>query len=111
MRTTPPLPTPVKKILKLLGADMRAARIRRRITMEMMAERAFVSRTTIAKLERGAASVSMGVYATVLFILGLSDRLKDLASITHDELGQALSEESLPKRVRSKKSKNVKVTK
>lgn len=103
MRTTPPMPLPVKRALTKLGADIKAARLRRRITTTLMAERAFVARSTLQKVEQGDPSVSLGVYATVLFILGLSDRIADLADITNDSLGMQLDEARLPQRVRSSK--------
>ncbi len=40
-----------------------------------MAQRALVSRLTLYKLERGDPAVGMGTCATVLFILGMSERL------------------------------------
>ena len=100
MRTTPPMPLPVKRILAKLGSDIKAARLRRRITMTLMAERAFVARSTLQKVEQGAPGVSLGVYATVLFILGLSERVGDLADVRMDSLGLQLDEERLPQRVR-----------
>jgi transcriptional regulator with XRE-family HTH domain len=100
MRTTPPLPLPVKRSLIKLGGDIRAARLRRRITTTLMAERAFISRTTLQKVEQGDPSVSLGVYATILFILGISDRIANLADPGTDSLGLELEEERLPKRVR-----------
>jgi transcriptional regulator with XRE-family HTH domain len=103
MRTTPPMPLPVKRALIKLGADIRSARLRRRITTVLMAERAFISRSTLQKVEQGDPGVSLGVYATVLFILGLSDRLSDLADISTDSLGLQLEEERLPQRVRHKR--------
>ena len=103
MRTTPPMPLPVKRILAKLGADIKAARLRRRITMALMAERAFVARSTLQKVEQGDPGVSLGVYATVLFILGLSERLADVADIGTDSLGLQLDEERLPQRVRATK--------
>lgn len=103
MRTTPPMPLPVKRALTKLGADIKAARLRRRITTTLMAERAFVARSTLQKVEQGDPSVSLGVYATVLFILGLSDRIADLADITNDSLGMQLDEARLPQRVRTSK--------
>ena len=42
----------------------------------------------------------MGIYATVLFVLGMADRIGDLASLERDEVGLALEDESLPRRVR-----------
>lgn len=106
MRTTPPMPLPVKRALAKLGADIKTARLRRRVTMTLMAERAFVSRSTLQKVEQGDPGVSLGVYATVLFILGLSDRIADLADIGIDSVGLQLDEARLPQRVRvSKRSK------
>ena len=103
MRTTPPMPLPVKRILAKLGADIKAARLRRRITMTLMAERAFVARSTLQKVEQGDPGVSLGVYATVLFILGLSERIADLADVRTDSVGLQLDEERLPQRVRATK--------
>ena len=103
MRTTPPMPLPVKRILAKLGSDIKAARLRRRITMTLMAERAFVARSTLQKVEQGDPGVSLGVYATVLFILGLSERIADLADVGTDSLGLQLDEERLPQRVRATK--------
>jgi len=100
-RAIPALPIPVKRALAKLGADISAARRRRRMPMELMAERAFVSRNTITRLERGDARVSMGIYATVLFVLGMSDRLSELADVSVDRIGLDLEEERLPQRVRA----------
>lgn len=69
--------------------------------MALMAERAFVSRNTVARVEKGAPGVSMGVYATVLFVLGMADRIGDLVDPSADRVGQTLEEERLPQRVRS----------
>jgi transcriptional regulator with XRE-family HTH domain len=107
MRTTPPMPLPVKRSLAKLGADIKAARQRRRITMALMAERAFVARSTLQKVEQGDPGVSLGVYATVLFILGLGERIADLVDVSTDSLGLQLDEERLPKRVRVSKRRRV----
>lgn len=96
-----PLPIPVKKGLRKLGKDIRTARIRRRLTMDLMARRALISRTTLSKIEKGDPSVSIGIYATVLFILGLISNLTNLVDSKGDELGLMLEEEALPQRVRS----------
>jgi transcriptional regulator with XRE-family HTH domain len=68
--------------------------------MALVAERAFVSRSTLARVERGDPGVSMGVYASVLFVLGLADRVGDLADPRTDAVGLALEDEQLPQRVR-----------
>jgi transcriptional regulator with XRE-family HTH domain len=95
------MPLPGGRALRKLGADLAAARKRRRITMELMAERAMTTRQTISRLERGDPAVSIGVYATVLFVLGLVDRLADLADATVDPFVLDLDEERLPRRVRT----------
>lgn len=71
--------------------------------MEIMAERAFISRKTLARVERGDSGVSIGIYATVLFALGMLDRLGDLVDSRSDQLGRVLQDERLPKRVRSQR--------
>ena len=90
---------PVTRALRKLGHDLRDARLRRRITIEILAQRASISRTTMTRIEKGDAGVSAGNYATVLFILGMIDRLSNLADIRQDAVGLALEEEDLPKRV------------
>jgi hypothetical protein len=65
-----------------------------------MAERASMSRMTLNKLEKGEPGVSIGAYATVLFTLGLVDRLADLADASTDAVGLQVEEEHLPQRIR-----------
>lgn len=64
------LPLPVRSALRKLGADLRDARLRRRISTTIMAQRALVARMTLHKVERGDPTVAMGTYATVLFVRG-----------------------------------------
>ena len=94
------LPIPVRRALRKLGRDIRDARRRRRIPVDIAAERASISRTTLLKLEKGEPGVAMGIYATVLFVLGLADRLADIADPKNDSIGLQLEEEHLPKRIR-----------
>lgn len=100
MRKSHPLPLPVKRALTKLGADIRSARLRRRISTSIMSARAFITRTTLLKVERGDPGVSLGTYATVLFILGLIPKLEHLADARSDDVGLQLDEERLPKRIR-----------
>jgi transcriptional regulator with XRE-family HTH domain len=83
-----------------LGADLSAARRRRRIPTQLMAERAFISRPTLARVERGDPSVSMGIYATILFVLGMNDRIGKLAEPSSDEIALSIELERLPLRIR-----------
>lgn len=94
------LPIPVRRALLKLGQDINDGRRRRRIPLELMAERAGISRATLGKIEKGDPSVSLGRYAAVLFVLGLTERLADLADANHDVIGRMLEEENLPKRIR-----------
>jgi DNA-binding XRE family transcriptional regulator len=93
-------PIPVLRALRKLGHDIRDARRRRRIPTTILAERASISRTTLNKVEKGDPNVSLGIYTTVLFVLGMADRVADLADPRHDSVGLALEEENLPQRVR-----------
>lgn len=94
-------PIPVQKTLRKLGKDISDARRRRRITMDIMAERAGFSRITLAKIEKGNPSVSMGGYASALFVLGMVEHLAQVADAVHDIVGRELEEEHLPKRIRT----------
>jgi len=94
------LPLPVRRALRKLGGDIRDARLRRRIPTQLMAERASISRTTLNKVEKGDPGVSLGTYATVLFVLGFHERLSELADVRTDIVGLELEEQNLPKRIR-----------
>lgn len=93
------IPVAVRRALVTLGADLCAARRRRRLPLEIVAERAFTTRQTVSRIEHGDSRVAMGTWATVLFALGMVDRLTDLAAPAHDTIGQSLETERLPKRV------------
>jgi transcriptional regulator with XRE-family HTH domain len=62
------LPILVLNALRKLGHDIKDARRRRRITIQLMAERAAVTRMTISKVEQGNQTISISAYAAVLFI-------------------------------------------
>jgi DNA-binding XRE family transcriptional regulator len=100
-RSSVTLPSPVKRALRKVGHDLRDARRRRRIPVAIAAQRASISRTTLVKIEKGDPGVALGLYATVLFVLGMVDRLADLADPRNDSVGLQLEEEHLPQRIRS----------
>jgi len=102
------LPLPVRRALRKLGTDIRDARRRRRLPTATMAERARISRMTLNKVEKGDPGVGLGIYATVLFVLGLTERLADLADPGRDTLGLELETEALPKRIRTTKKPKAK---
>jgi transcriptional regulator with XRE-family HTH domain len=93
------------KILEELGEDIKLARLRRKLSVEQIAERAGISRSTLWQIEKGLPSVSMGYYAQVLFVLGLEKNLSELAA--NDVLGRKLQDaEILVKNRAPKKKKN-----
>ena len=102
-RATITFPMPVGTALRKLGSDIRDARRRRRLPLAIVAARASISQTTLIKLEKGNPGVAMGIYATVLFVLGLLAPLAELAAARNDEVGLLLEEEHLPQRIRSKR--------
>jgi DNA-binding XRE family transcriptional regulator len=99
-RSSVVMPLPVGRALRKLGHDIRDARRRRRIPAAIAAQRASISRTTLVKIEKGDPGVAIGIYATVLFVLGMADRLGDLAAPKNDAVGLQLEEENLPQRIR-----------
>lgn len=98
------LPPPVKRSLSKLGADLATARRKRGLTVAAVSERMGASKSTYLRVERGDATVALGIYAMAFFVLGFGDSLRDLADPSRDDTGLMLDEERLPKRVRMKKA-------
>src|ERR1700733_1442132 len=89
----------LQRLLTGLGENIRLARLRRKFSAVMVAERAGIARNTLRAIERGEASVTFGAYANVLLSLGLE---KDLRLIAHDdELGRKLQDAGLPTKARA----------
>ena len=105
-RASVALPIPVRHALRKLGRDIRDARRRRRIPVAIVAQRASISRTTLLKLEKGDPGVAIGIYATMLFVMGMVDRIGDLADPKNDTVGLQLEEEHLPQRIRGTRKPN-----
>ncbi len=87
--------------LETLGENIRLARLRRNISTSLQAERAGISRPTLAMIEKGSPSVSLGSYVQVLSILGLEKDLLKVAA--DDELGRKLQDLNLSVRQRAPK--------
>ncbi len=60
-----------QRILTTLGENIQLARLRRRLSVELVAERAGISRATLWSVEKGSPSVRIGIYAQVLLVIGL----------------------------------------
>jgi len=86
------LPGP-EKILAELGANLKLARKRRKLTRNLVAERAGIARSTLQLIEDGNPGVAMSSYLQVLFVLGLE---KDLLRVAADDLlGRKLQDAAL----------------
>jgi transcriptional regulator with XRE-family HTH domain len=84
MRSKKPILLPTaSRIMKALGQNIKLARRRRKLTAELVAERANISRSTLWLVEKGDPGVAMGTYLQVLFVLGLE---KDVQQIAADDL-------------------------
>jgi transcriptional regulator with XRE-family HTH domain len=90
-----------KKILAEMGNNIKLARLRRKLSMEQVAERANISRPTLFSIEKGSATVSIGSYLQVLMVLGLQNNLLQVAK--DDELGRKLQDAGLTMKQRSPK--------
>lgn len=99
----PSLPLPVSRALRTLGRDLAVARKKRRISAVEMAERLFISRDTLWRLENGDPTVAAGTLATALFVLQLHEGLARLAAPGADALGLEKEAEVLPMRIRKPK--------
>ena len=100
-KTSALLPT-VNSQLKELGENIRLARLRRRLSAELVAERAGMSRPTLRAVEQGGPRATMGAYANVLMSLGLESDLGTIAR--NDVLGRKLQDAGLPTRAPKKKT-------
>jgi transcriptional regulator with XRE-family HTH domain len=97
-------PHEVERSLKKLGADLRTARLRRNLAAEEVAQKIGTSRFAVADAERGKPSTSVAVYAALLWVYGLADRLGDLADPGTDAEGAQLALLRTPLRARHRKS-------
>ncbi|RQW46133.1 helix-turn-helix domain-containing protein [Novosphingobium sp. LASN5T] len=98
------LPVRVRRSLAKLGADIALARRKRSLTVQMMAERLGVAKSTYLKIEKGDPSVALGTYAMAFFVLGFDQVLGDILDARHDEQGLLLDQQRIPKRVRPPKA-------
>lgn len=94
-----------QKILSQMGEQIKLARLRRNLSMELVCERANISRATLWSIENGSPSVAIGYYAAVLHALNNMD--KDLLLVAKDDVwGRTMQDLKLPVRQRAKKKED-----
>jgi len=87
-------------ILQQMGEQIKTARLRRRLSAELVAARAGVSRATVWNVEKGNPAVAIGIYAAILHTLNNMD--KDLLLVAKDdEFGRKLQDLELTTRKRA----------
>ena len=74
------VPPSARKALAAMGENIRLARLRRKLSMALVAERAGISVPTLRAIEQGSPSVAIGSYATVLLAIGMKDELSHVAA-------------------------------
>jgi DNA-binding XRE family transcriptional regulator len=95
-----PSPLEVAQALARLGANIRTARLRRRMGQEDLTQAAGIDRKTLMRLEKGDPGVSLGRAYSVLWTLGLLPTTQAVADPDGDEHGKILERARLPQRVR-----------
>ena len=89
------MPRQVSQCLTIMGEQIMLARKRRHLSMQDVADRATITRLTVSKVEHGDPTVSMGIYARLLFALNLENNIKLIAG--SDPLGRDLQDMELLK--------------
>ena len=96
----------VSRSIQKLGSDIKSARLRRRLPMALVAERAGISTKTLASIEKGEPGVSLGNVAAVIYAMGIGTPFSEILDQKNDSFGLMLDEERLPKRARLPKQEN-----
>lgn len=95
------MPRKLERELQIVGEQIKMARLRRNLSIALVAERATCSPLTVARVEKGASTVAIGIYLRVLYALQLEADILLLAK--EDPMGKALQDLSLKTRKRASK--------
>ena len=95
------LPRRAEQNLRIVGEQIRLARLRRDLSMAQIAERASCSELTVMRVEKEAPTVAIGIYLRILFALGLDESILYIAK--DDEMGRTLQDLDLKNRQRASK--------
>ena len=95
------LPRKLEEKMKVVGEQIKLARLRRDLSLTQVAERATCSPLTVSRIEKGTPTVAMGIYLRVLYALQLDDDILLLAK--EDKLGRQIQDMELSTRHRASK--------
>lgn len=95
------LPRKLEQKMQIVGEQIKLARLRRNLSVSQVAERATCSPLTVSRIEKGVATVAIGIYLRVLYALQLDDDILWLAK--EDTLGKTLQDLNMTKRERASK--------
>lgn len=97
------LPRKLEEKMKVVGEQIKLARLRRDLSLAQVAERATCSPLTVSRIEKGSPTVAIGIYLRVLYALQLDDDI--LLFAKDDELGRQLQDMALTTRQRASKKR------
>lgn len=100
LTATPPYA--VEQNIRLLGANLRIARLRRNLTLAEVAEKIGAGTRAVASAEAGKISTSIAVFTALLWAYDLLERFSDLADPSLDEEGIRLERAHGRERARAK---------
>lgn len=95
------LPRKLEEKMRVVGEQIKLARLRRNLSIAQVAERATCSPLTVSRIEKGVSTVAIGIYLRVLYALQLENDILWLAK--EDPLGRTLQDLSLKQRERASK--------
>lgn len=101
------LPMQVSERVAQLGQRIRVARIRRGWSVADLADKVGINRNTLTALELGKPGTAVGVFFTVMWVLGLDKSLDAIADPDTDLHGKALEASRRPTRAgKSRKARD-----
>ena len=104
LNTSSPL---TQRLLIAMGENIKMARLRRNLSLKIVAERAGLALNTVVSVEKGLSGSSIGALATILQSLNLAE---DISLIAKDDLlGRKLQDLKLIQKKRASRKQTTSV--